>query len=259
MPKFSIIMPAYNREGLLKEAIDSIIDQTYQDWELIIVDDKSTDKTLTVAKEYENLDKRIKVVALKKNQGPSNARNRGIAKSSGEFIVFNDSDDTSSKDRLEEINKAISANRDCDVLYSYLYKKSPDGSQKLIKPHPFDKEFIKVFNFIPNSVLTIKKDLFELIGGYDNYLRTAEDYDLILSLIEQEKEFLLIKKPLYIQRVHETNTTTQTPIKERIRDLEYVRKKHRLNKYSSNEAKKLCKSQKYWKRIDNEFVKKIWF
>ena len=102
----SVVMPSYNRAAYLPEAIESIRRQTYKDWELIIVDDGSTDSSEFVYKYYKNLDKRIKIVRIP-NSGISAPRNTGIAHANGEYIAVMDSDDISSPDRLEKELKAI--------------------------------------------------------------------------------------------------------------------------------------------------------
>lgn len=93
MDKISVIIPIYNREKYIRKCLESILNQTYNNIEVICVDDKSTDSSLSICKEYAQNDNRVKVVALEKNQGVSNARNTGIINATGEWIAFVDSDD----------------------------------------------------------------------------------------------------------------------------------------------------------------------
>lgn len=93
MDKISVIVPIYNREKYIRKCLESIINQTYKNIEVICVDDKSTDYSLSICDDYAKNDNRIKVVALEKNQGVSNARNTGIVNATGEWIAFVDSDD----------------------------------------------------------------------------------------------------------------------------------------------------------------------
>ncbi len=99
-PKISVVMPVYNREKYVRAAIESIIGQTYTNWEFIIVDDGSTDKTLEILQEYANQDKRIKILQNGENQGIAFSRNRGVQASSGKYIAVMDSDDISFPKRL---------------------------------------------------------------------------------------------------------------------------------------------------------------
>lgn len=99
--KVSIITPVYNSEKFIRDTIISVLNQTYDNWELILVDDCSTDSSAEIIKEYSNSDKRIKYIKLKKNKGVANARNIGISKAEGRFIAFLDSDDIWHNHKLE--------------------------------------------------------------------------------------------------------------------------------------------------------------
>lgn len=109
MPKFSIVMPGYNVEKYIERAVDSVLNQSKKDFELIIVNDGSTDKTKEICDGFK--DKKIKVIH-KKNGGLSDARNEGVKKATGEYIIFMDSDDYWDKDLLKEITKSLSNNPD---------------------------------------------------------------------------------------------------------------------------------------------------
>lgn len=116
MPLVSVIMPVYNVEAFLEEAVKSIINQEYLNWELILVDDGSTDKSAEICDEFVKTDKRIRVIH-QANQGLSDARNQGIRDARGEYIIFVDSDDSLSSETLAEtIQVAESLKLDC-VLY----------------------------------------------------------------------------------------------------------------------------------------------
>ena len=106
MPFFSIITPTFNRGYILPRAIKSVLNQTFKDWELIIVDDGSTDNTSEIVKEFLR-DKRIKYIKLERNQGVGKARNKGIELSTGKFIIPLDSDNVLLENALEEIYKEI--------------------------------------------------------------------------------------------------------------------------------------------------------
>lgn len=126
MPKISVIVPVYNVEKYLNRCIDSILNQTFEDFELILVDDGSTDKSLKICDEYKIKDGRIKVIH-KKNGGVSSARNTGIDKATGEYITFVDSDDYISNDTL---NILLDSNyQDSDLVISSLEMKSYDGKR----------------------------------------------------------------------------------------------------------------------------------
>lgn len=108
MPKFSIIIPVYNVEKYIKKCLDSVFNQTYKDFEVIIVNDGTPDNSMDVVKKYD-----VKIIE-QKNQGQSVARNNGVKKATGEYIIFLDSDDYWKKDLLKEINKSLK--NDPDVV-----------------------------------------------------------------------------------------------------------------------------------------------
>ena len=101
MPKFSIIIPVYNVEKYIKKCLDSVVNQTVKDYEVILINDGSTDNSMEIAKKYS-----FKIIN-QKNQGQSAARNHGIKEAKGDYIVFLDSDDTIEKDYLEKIEESL--------------------------------------------------------------------------------------------------------------------------------------------------------
>ncbi len=112
MIKYSFIVPVYNTEKYLKKCLDSLVNQTYKDFEIIVVNDGSTDKSSSIISKYQKKYKNI-IVIDKENEGLSMARNRGVQKSSGKYIIFVDSDDYVSNKLLEEVDKKID---DSDIL-----------------------------------------------------------------------------------------------------------------------------------------------
>ena len=129
MPKVSIIVPVYNSKNYIKKCIESILNQTYDDFELLIVDDGSNDNTESIIKKYN--DERIKYFKTE-NNGAGNARNLGIDKSSGEFIVFVDSDDYIAKEFVEKlVNKVESESLEIAVCNFYKKKKNRIKKEKI--------------------------------------------------------------------------------------------------------------------------------
>ena len=112
MIKYSFILPVYNTEKYLKKCLDSLVNQTYKDFDIIVVNDGSTDKSSSIISKYQKKYKNI-IVINKENEGLSMARNRGVQKSSGKYIIFVDSDDYVSNKLLEEVDKKID---DSDIL-----------------------------------------------------------------------------------------------------------------------------------------------
>ena len=120
--KFSIIVPVYNVEQYLAECLDSLLSQTYEDYEIICINDASTDKSYDILLEYSDNNKCIKVLNNDSNQGQSYSRNRGIKEAVGEYVLFVDSDDMLCPDALSILNETIEENEVEMVCYRYLVK-----------------------------------------------------------------------------------------------------------------------------------------
>lgn len=121
MPKVSIIMPAYNAEKYIEDSIKSVLSQTYSNWELIIVDDYSSDNTVDIVKEYTGLDRRIKLVCQKANFGVAFSRNKGLDCADGKYVAFLDSDDLWDREKLEK-QVAFMEKSKCVLTYTNYQK-----------------------------------------------------------------------------------------------------------------------------------------
>lgn len=139
MPKVSIIVPVYKAEKYLHRCVDSILAQTFRDWECILVDDGSPDGSGAICDEYAQKDARIHVIH-KENGGVSSARNTGIDKSNGEWLCFIDSDDTVEPFYVDILFKGISGTNDVEL--SVAGYRSVDGNSKIISTNKFEKSFI---------------------------------------------------------------------------------------------------------------------
>ena len=145
---YSIVLPTYNRADFIERAINSVLNQTFVDWELIIVDDGSTDDTKAIVDKYTQLDQRIKYY-YQKNQERCIARNNGIDKASGDFICFLDSDDYFLEKHLELFYNTIISHNKNDAIYISNCKVDLDGiiSEVEMKPlnhyyHPIEYYFM---------------------------------------------------------------------------------------------------------------------
>ena len=165
-PLVSVLMTAYNREKYIAEAIESVMASTYQNWELIIVDDRSKDRTVEIAKKYEAKDKRIKVYINEKNLGDYPNRNKAASYAKGKYLKYVDADDMIYPNGLEIMVKymeqfpeaALGLSRPDNDLKPFPYILSPKES---IKEH-FEKS---LFTNAPTSTI-IKKEAFDNIDGF---------------------------------------------------------------------------------------------
>jgi len=179
--KFSIITPTFNRSASIGRSIESVIAQTYPNWELIIVDDGSTDNTADIVRSYN--DSRIKYHYIK-NSGANFARNTGAEMAGGEFIIFLDSDDILHNDRLEKDNIILSQNNvDLLVSRANLSANNVNTSFDIQAESNLVKAFIE--KKIRWSILAVtwNRPFFFTVGGFDNNLKCGQDWDIHLRAI----------------------------------------------------------------------------
>lgn len=186
--KISIVTPTFNRAHLIEKAISSVIGQSYKEWELIIVDDGSTDNTNEVIKKYLD-DHRINYYKIP-NGGVSGARNFGVSKSGGEFLLFLDSDDEIHQDKLALHMELFANNSDLDVTVSQvLRKKLKTGITKKhtkIKPSKnIQTEFIRKDLAWKIHSPIWKKDFLLKEKGFNEDLRSSEDFEFYARLVLQ--------------------------------------------------------------------------
>lgn len=182
-PKISVIMPVYNGQKYIREAIDSILNQTFFDYEFIIINDGSSDSTAKIISSYS--DPRIIVITHPKNLGIVKSLNEGITNSKGDYIVRMDADDISVTDRVEKQYRYMFENTDVVVCASNI--KSIDQEGKVISSEWWTKETASIEwsliwgNVIPHPTVMLKKSALPK-NRYRNYL-FAEDYDLWLRMM----------------------------------------------------------------------------
>lgn len=206
----SIIIPTYNRAHLIKRSINSILNQTYTNFELIVVDDGSTDNTKEIVNDYN--DQRIKYIAHETNIGASAAMNTGIKNSSSDFIAFQGSDDEWYPEKLEkEIKVFNDSSSKVGVVYSGIW--SIENNKKIFKPNPnISKKEGKIYsellkgNFI-NGLCTIRKVCFTECGLFDENLLGLEDWELFIR-IAKKYEFRYVNEPLIIAHNAEGNISS---------------------------------------------------
>lgn len=180
-PLVSIIMPSYNQGSYLAEALDSVLAQTYTNWECIIVDDESQDNTAEVSKAYCAKDERIRYI-YQKNNGVSAARNNGVAHSRGDFILPLDGDDKIAPEFLELALNVIVKDRNIRVVYTEVqYFGERNDVYKLPS---FSIEKLMGQNILCVTALFRRED-FDKTGGFNNNMREGfEDWDFWMSMFQ---------------------------------------------------------------------------
>ncbi|MBD2103235.1 glycosyltransferase family A protein [Leptolyngbya sp. FACHB-261] len=187
MPVISVIVPAYNAEGTILETIRSVQQQTFTDFELIVVDDGSRDRTLKVLETIE--DERLKVFSYE-NAGAAIARNRGMVQAKGEFIAFLDADDLWTPDKLEAQLRALQQHPEAGVAYSWTEFVDKDGkflyAQKPVhfEGNVYAQLLLRNF-FVCGSIPLIRKAAIDSVGEFDPALKLAHDRDYWQRLAAQ--------------------------------------------------------------------------
>ncbi len=200
-PKISIIVTCFNYGGYLPEAIDSVLGQTFQDFEIIIVDDCSDDNTTpAIVKEQAKRDKRIKVIFHEENKWVAAARNTGISVANGKYILSLDADDKIMPTYLEKILDLIEK-KDADL--AYCHTQFFEGKNSIFyHPHPKKvKRTLPFTNFMPQTCVHTKS-CWEEFGGYNENLFGYEAWDFWIYFVEYDKKIVLLNESLLLYRIH---------------------------------------------------------
>lgn len=249
--KYSIIVPVYNTEQYIKKCIDSLINQTYSNLEIIIVDDGSTDQSKQIYSSYS--DTRIKCF-FKENSGLSDARNFGISKASGDYILFLDSDDYYDTDAINKLNSIIDKNNELPEVISISLKKIlPDG--KKIDSLNHTNQSYKIINgveFLKNEMIHNTMHMAAVMKIYNRIFLIQKNLSFKSGILHEDEEFtpraLLAAKTIlptsldfYNYVIHENSITTSKASLRNFTDL-----------YET-----LVELQKKYRRIGNTKTEKI--
>ncbi len=256
-PLISVIMNCYNGEEFLEHAIESVISQTYKNWELIFWDNQSTDNSSKILKKYK--DKRIKYFYAKKNTTLYEARNFAIKKSKGEFIAFLDVDDFWVKNKLK-LQISYFKEKKIGLVYSNFYKFYK-GKKKLAFNNnlPTGNVTAQIIKNYQIGILTVilrksflnKKKLFDF--KYD----LLSDYDFILNFSLKHK-FNAVNQPLAFYRIHENQLQKKKMISQAKQFCEWFEKKKIKNKFGNFDLTSIYKKYDYYsllKEIDKSKIR----
>lgn len=199
---FSIIMANYNNGKYIKEAIESVFSQTYSKWELIIVDDCSTDNSLNIIEPFLR-DERVRLIKFPKNKGVGYAKKKGCESAKNDILGILDADDKLAEDALQVIANSYNANPDIGFIYSNMWSCNSELKNCTInKKDRTVPEKQSIFKPIILHFRTFKREEYNKTLGYDPNLRSAVDKDIIYKL-EEVTNFKFINQPLYFYRNHE--------------------------------------------------------
>ncbi|MBA4321165.1 MAG: glycosyl transferase, partial [Flavobacterium sp.] len=208
-PKISVLMPAYNAEKYIAEAIESILNQTFKDFEFIIVDDCSTDKTWEIIQEYTKKDERIVALKNEKNLGIAGNRNKLIGMAKGKYIVWQDADDISFPERLNHQHCFMEENREVGICGGWLEFFDDSGKTSVRKYKTDDANIRKtIFRFSPVAQpgAIIRKKVIDEVGQYDLNYPPAEDLDMSFR-IGKEYKFANLQEAVIKYRENKAGAT----------------------------------------------------
>lgn len=261
-PLVSIIMGVYNckNKHLLEESVKSIVNQTYNNWELIICNDGSSDNTYKVLKEIQKLDKRINVVSYNENKGLPYALNECLKSSRGIYIARQDDDDISYPNRLDKEVLFLENNKEYALVGSIAEVYDDDGvyGEYNLEEKPTNESFLWNSPFLHPSIV-IRKEVLKKCDGYRiaKETRRCEDYDLFMRMYSLGYKGYNIQEKLYKYRIDRNETKKHRPMKYRID--EYIVRKINFKKLGINFPKRLIYSIKpiLVGLLPNSLVKKI--
>lgn len=251
----SVIVPTFNRGKVITKSIDSILKQTYRDFELIVVDDGSTDNTEEVVKGY--CDERIRYIRNdSNNHGPSKARNLGIIESKGEYIAFNDSDDEWHVDKLEK--QFVHLQREnADVTFCVM-RKNCGNKEQFIPDSGFTQDKCNMANILRGSftgtpALFGKAEVFKQ-NYFDEKMRCNEDWDLVIRLIE--KYVVAYQNENFVE-VAVTEKSVSSDCENAIVAMKYILEKY-SSQYEENykSKKRMLKAIEYQKILSRDIFLK---
>lgn len=209
-PLISVLLCVYNGAAYVKEAIDSIIAQTYPNWELILIDDGSTDSTPEILGMYK--DPRIRIYR-QENIGLTKALNQAAVYASGDFFARQDADDISLPERFALQLKVFQDRPGTVVVSTDVEYISHKGEHLYIQKSPANKEtalqtLFRIENPYVHGSLMFRREAFVKVGGYDESYKTSQDFELIVRMISLG-EVAAVSKPLYRLRIHPTSITSR--------------------------------------------------
>lgn len=230
----SIILPTYNGEKYIRRAIESVLSQTFQDFEIIVVDDFSKDDTVKIVKELQKGDSRIKLLCLEENSGgPAHPKNKGFEISCGKYIAYLDQDDEWYPDKLkEQINFFDNSSNKSLGLVSCGADLIDDSGKcfGVFTPTKNKTVFPEILLRNPiysNSSVMIKREVIDVVGGRDENIKYSEDLDMWIRIAKAGYDIDYIYKPLFRYHFHEDNVTKTTGILSKVKDVEYMFRKHK--------------------------------
>lgn len=223
-PLISVIMAVYNGEKYLVESIESIINQTFQDFEFIIIEDGSNDDSLRIIKEYQNKDNRIRIIKNKENIGLPASLNRGLKIAKGKYIARQDADDISLSNRLEVQCNYMEDNPEIDILGSDNFYIDIEGNifyERSIDEFDVKHLLLSEKTLFPHGTAFIRRSVFDDVGFYNESFIYTQDREYWMRSYIKNKKIYRLSKFLYKYRVTESqrDKREERAIRDSINDI----------------------------------------
>ena len=214
MPKVSVIIPTYNRAHCIERALQSVQNQTFENCEVLVCDDASTDSTRDIVRDYQERDARIRLLCLSENQGPGAARNLGMEAARGEYIAFLDSDDEWLPNKIEkQVALMETLSEQWGVCHTGARIVRNEGAETLFRPRPHKNgEALREFlagriHFLTPTVM-IRRSIIKTVGFFDERLWRAQDAEFLFRAF---RLFRLAVLPEVSAVVHLDSTKVHSP------------------------------------------------
>ncbi len=217
-PLISVLMPSYNHESYVGKAIQSVLDQTFDDFELVVVDDGSTDNSREIISGFN--DPRIRTI-FQENAGPSQAANRALQESKGELTAFHSSDDMSDPTRLAKQADALLTDPELDIVATHIAeinsngdKLTPDGDIGRWFNHALDLNHPESWiwqNKLASPTILCRRSVFDECGAFDPGLIYTQDWAYWMHAVLGGRKIRVVPQPLYLYRFHGENLTHKDP------------------------------------------------
>ncbi|MDX1718618.1 MAG: glycosyltransferase family A protein [Salegentibacter mishustinae] len=219
---FSIIIPTFNRAHTLPDTLNSVIKQSARNWEIIIVDDGSTDSTRKELEVYLS-DERIKYF-YQNNMGVSLARNKGVEQSRGDYLIFLDSDDKILPGLISRLDEIKCENYD---LICWEVLKNIDGKTEVWKPKKLEKIYNNITAIFLAGSVCYKKEIFLQAGGFDPKMTFGENYELGMRISERKDLKIKILPQQFLYYVVNNNNRESDTLENKVNSYQNLYKKHR--------------------------------
>ncbi|WPO80108.1 glycosyltransferase family 2 protein [Flavobacterium sp. KACC 22761] len=204
----SIIVPTYNTEKFIRQTIESVQNQTYTNWEMILVDDASTDQTIAIIEEFAQKDSRIKLFKLEKNSGNGFARNVALEKASGKYIAYLDSDDLWRSDKLEKQLQFLKE-KNAPFTFSFYDSIDEEGNnlnRRVENPQPLTYKQLFFCNYVGNLTAIYDVEYFGKIILETSQKR--QDWRIWLTILKQIRTAEAIPEPLAFYRIRKDSISS---------------------------------------------------